>query len=202
MISPATFLAVAVFALATLATPGPNNMMVTASGVNFGFRRTVPHICGICIGFPAMMLAIGLGLGNFFAAYPQSHSIIKYAGAAYLCFLAYKIAVADGGGGAENKKTGGRPFTFLQAAAFQWVNPKAWAMSAGAMSTYTTLEGDIALQVVVISIIFLALAFPCVSIWGLAGAAAGKFLRRGKWLRRFNWMMAILLFASVIPFIA
>jgi threonine/homoserine/homoserine lactone efflux protein len=122
------------FAISTSITPGPNTLMLLASGVNFGFRRTLPHMLGIAVGFPAMIMAIGLGLGGLFEAYPRSHVILKYVGMAYLLWLAWKVATAER---AEDAAYESKPFGFFQAAAFQWVNPKAWTVSVSAIATYT-----------------------------------------------------------------
>ena len=121
-------LAFAGFAFVSSVTPGPNNAMLLASGVNYGFRRTVPHIAGISLGCVAMLILVGLGLGRLFAAVPQLYLILRYAGAAYLLWLAWKIATA---GPMTDQKAASRPMTFWQAAAFQWVNPKAWILGGG-----------------------------------------------------------------------
>jgi threonine/homoserine/homoserine lactone efflux protein len=184
------------FAVVTTATPGPNNVMLTASGANFGFRRTLPHMLGIAIGFPVMVVAIGWGLGEIFHEFPVLHEVLKYAGTAYLLFLAWKIATAGRVGTAENR---GRPMTFLQAAAFQWVNPKGWMMALGAISAYTTVGGNPFLETLVIAAIFAAVAMPCIGIWALFGAGIGRLLQSDTWLRVFNLTMAALLIASLVP---
>ena len=185
----------AVFAFSTLITPGPNNMMVAASGVNFGFRRTRPHILGICFGHSAMTFLIGIGLGRVFVEYPQVHLIMRYLAFAFVCWIAFRIATADIGGGGKNKN----PMTFFQAVLFQWINPKAIAMSIGAVTTFMT--GDAALaQAALIAGVFLLLALPCISSWALFGAAIGGYLRANrKMLRAFNITMAILLIVAMLP---
>ncbi|MGH6933478.1 MAG: LysE family translocator, partial [Dongiaceae bacterium] len=150
-----------VFAIATSITPGPNLILIAASGVNFGFRRTIPHMLGIVVGFPIMMLAIGLGLGEVFKASPLLHEMLRYVGGAYLLFLAYKIAVA---GHAKEFGPIPKPFTFLQAAAFQWVNPKAWLIAVGAVSTFTSVGGDPLNEVLLIAVIFGLVSVPCVGL--------------------------------------
>ena len=127
------------FTFATSVTPGPNNAMLTASGANFGFRRAVPHMLGIILGFPAMVLAIGLGLGTVFSALPWLHLALKYVGAAYMLYLAWRIATAERGKGAAAAK----PISFFEAAGFQWVNPKAWIMGVGALAAYTVPEAPV-----------------------------------------------------------
>ena len=190
---------VTLFAAASLSSPGPNNVMVTASGVNFGFRRTIPHMLGIAIGFAVMNLAVGLGLGRVFETYPEIHLVLKYISIAYLVYLAWKIANAGHAkeGGARSK-----PFTFLQAAAFQWVNPKAWAVAVGAVATFTTVGGDLLAEVVVMSLIFLLWTIPSASTWAFFGTVIGHFLYTPGRLKVFNWFMAGLLLLSLIPAIA
>ena len=184
------------FALATSVTPGPNNIMLTASGANFGFRRTIPHMLGVAIGFTVMVLAIGLGLSEVFKALPVIHQLLRYGGAAYLLYLAYRIATA-----APTTPDGaraGRPLTFLQAALFQWVNPKGWMMAVGAISAYTTVGGDLVQESILIAGVFGAIGLPAVALWAGLGAAIGRLLQ-AKWaLRAFNVAMALLLVASLV----
>lgn len=129
--------AIALFAFSSGITPGPNNIMLMTSGVNFGIRLSLPHLAGICIGFPCMVLAIGLGLSAVFQAYPLLHLIIKYVGIAYLLYLAWLIA--NSSSRMEGKQTA-KPLSFVQAAAFQWVNPKGWIMAVGAIATFTVMD--------------------------------------------------------------
>lgn len=185
------------FAVSTSITPGPNNVMVTASGANFGYRRTLMHILGISLGFPVMVVAVGLGLGGLFQAWPGLHVILKYVGCVYILWMAWKIATAGGMGGPSAKP--GKPFTFLQAAGFQWVNPKAWVMAVGATAAYTSAGGYFYLEIVLIASIFLIVSIPSISIWTLFGVAIGKMLTARKWLRIFNAVMALLLVVSLIP---
>lgn len=185
-----------IFCTTAVFTPGPNNVMLTASGVNFGFGRTVPHILGIAIGFALMNLLVGLGLGSVFETYPQIHKVLKYVGMAYLVYLAWKIATS---GEAKGVKARAKPFTFLQAAAFQWVNPKAWAIAVGAVATFTTLRGDLLVEVVVMSLVFFLVTFPSASIWTVFGLFIGRFLHTPGRLKAFNWFMAGLLVVSIIP---
>lgn len=189
-------LAFALFAFVTSVTPGPNNMMLLASGVNFGFNRTVPHMLGICCGFFSLVLAVGLGLGAAFQAYPLLYTILRYVGAAYLLYLAWKIATS----GPASDATGaeGKPQTFMQAALFQWVNPKAWVMAVGAISTYTPLQGYFT-NVMIISAVFALINLPTVSIWAGFGSLLRNALRDPFWLRVFNVGMAVLLVVSLYP---
>jgi len=189
-------LAFALFAFVTSVTPGPNNMMLLASGVNFGFNRTVPHILGISIGFFSLVLAVGLGLGAAFKAYPLLYTILRYAGAAYLLYLAWKIAMSGPASDASGQE--GKPQTFLQAALFQWVNPKAWVMAVGAISTYTPLQGYFT-NVFIISAVFALINAPSVCVWAGFGSLLRNALRDPFWLRVFNGVMAALLVVSLYP---
>ena len=182
------------FVLAMTITPGPNNIMITASGANFGFRRTIPHLMGIVIGFPVMTLAIGVGLGELFRTWPVVHTALKYVGTAYLLYLAYRIATAARGAAAQGRA---RPLTFLEAAAFQWANPKGWMMAVGAISAYTTVGGDPFLESLIIAVTFGVIAVPAVGVWALFGVAVGRLLRSDRALRLFNLAMAALLVASL-----
>ncbi|AZE47605.1 MULTISPECIES: LysE family translocator [Pseudomonas] len=189
-------LAFALFAFVTSVTPGPNNAMLLASGVNFGFRRTVPHILGISSGFLVLVLAVGLGLGAVFEAYPVLYKVLRYVGAAYLLYLAWNIARS--GPVSQDVDGKGRPLGFWGAAAFQWVNPKAWVMALGAISTYTPLQGYF-FNVVVIASLFALINAPSVGVWAGFGSVLRNVLRDPRWLRLFNYGMALLLVISLFP---
>ncbi|RMO02235.1 Amino acid transporter LysE [Pseudomonas cannabina] len=189
-------LAFALFAFVTSVTPGPNNMMLLASGVNFGFSRTLPHMLGISVGFFVLVLAVGFGLGSVFRAWPVLYTLLRYVGAAYLLYLAWKIATS--GPAAENVESKGEPFSFMNAALFQWVNPKAWIMAIGAISTYTPMQGYF-YNVVVISAVFALINLPSVGIWAGFGSLLRNVLRDPLGLRIFNGVMAALLVASLYP---
>jgi len=189
------FLPLLAFTVVMTITPGPNNIMITASGANFGFRRTVPHLLGIVIGFPVMVVAIGAGLGEVFKSWPIVHEVLKYAGTAYLLYLAYRIATAGRG---EDRQGRGRPMTFLEAAAFQWANPKGWMMAVGAISAYTTVRGNPLLETLIIAVMFGIVAVPAVGVWALFGVAVRRWLRSDRALRIFNLTMAALLVASLV----
>jgi threonine/homoserine/homoserine lactone efflux protein len=189
------FLALVAFAFVTSITPGPNNMMLLASGVNFGFKRTIPHMLGIGIGFTLMVFLVGMGLGQIFVAYPAAYTALKYLGAAYLLWLAWKIAHS---GPVGEGKSGGRPMRFIAAAGFQWVNPKAWVMAVSAVTNYA-IAGRPILSAVLVAVTFGLINLPTVSTWTLFGTALRRFLNDPKWLRAFNWTMAALLVASLAP---
>jgi len=183
------------FVVVSSCTPGPNNLMVLTSGANFGIGRTLPHILGIAFGFPVMILAVGLGLGFVFDAYPVVHTVLKYATFAYLLWLAWQIASA----GRPHEIDEAKPVTFLQAAAFQWVNPKAWAMGIGALALFTTATGDKIVQVGIIAFCFGLVCVPNGLAWAVFGRAIAGFLDDDRHRFWFNIGMAVLLVVSVAP---
>lgn len=191
-------LAFVAFALVTSITPGPNNMMLLASGVNFGIRRSLPHMLGISLGFMVLVIAVGMGLGQLFERLPVLHDVLRYVGAAYLLYLAWKIAQSGAPQGRDTPSA--RPFTFLQAAAFQWVNPKAWIMAIGAITTYTPHEGFFT-NVLLIAALFALVNCPSVGLWTVAGSLLRKWLDNPRALRAFNIGMALLLVASLYPIV-
>lgn len=191
-------LAFVAFALVTSITPGPNNMMLLASGVNFGIRRSLPHMLGISLGFMVLVIAVGMGLGQLFERLPVLHEVLRYAGAAYLLYLAWKIAQSGTPQGRDTPNA--KPFTFLQAAAFQWVNPKAWIMAIGAITTYTPHEGFFT-NVLLIAALFALVNCPSVGLWTVAGSLLRKWLDNPRALRAFNIGMALLLVASLYPIV-
>ncbi|UZJ61914.1 LysE family translocator [Pseudomonas sp. KU26590] len=186
----------AIFAFVSSITPGPNNTMLLASGVNFGFFQTIPHALGVSLGFMAMVLAVGLGLGAVLEAFPSIYSFLRYAGAAYLIYLAWKIATS--GPLESGSHVNSRPLSFLGAAAFQWINPKSWVMAIGAITTYTPSEGYI-YNVVVVAACFAVVNIPCVLSWAGFGSALRRFLTKRSYLHAFNITMAILLIMSLYP---
>jgi threonine/homoserine/homoserine lactone efflux protein len=188
------FLALLGFAFVTSVTPGPNNMMLLASGVNFGFRRTVPHMLGISLGHAVMVFLVGMGLAGMFKAWPPALLVLKGASVAYMLWLAWKIAHAGAPGEGRGKP---QPMTFLQAAAFQWVNPKAWAMALGAVSAYVAEPSPLAYATVAGA--FALVNLPSVSVWAGAGQAVRRWLDGPGRLRLFNWTMAGLLVLSLWP---
>lgn len=188
------FFALVAFAFVSSITPGPNNLMLMASGANFGFRRTVPHMLGIGIGFTVMVVLVGVGLLQVFDAFPLSYTLLKMFSVAYLLYLAWKIANAAPVQAAEAT---GTPMTFLQAAAFQWVNPKAWAMALTATSAYAPSQSLAAIGFV--AVVFGAINLPSVSTWTVLGQQMARFLTNPRRLVLFNWTMAVLLVASLYP---
>lgn len=187
-------LALALYAFVTSATPGPNNMMLMASGVNFGIRRTVPHMLGVAWGFALMIVLLGLGVDQLIASSPALKETLKWASLAYMLWLAWKIANASAPRNASKAKRT-RPFTFLQAAAFQWVNPKAWAMGLGALSAYAAGVGG----ALIVGAVFAVINLASVSIWAISGQSLRRLLTTPVRLRFFNVTMAVLLVASMLP---
>ncbi|MGQ3018095.1 LysE family translocator [Phenylobacterium sp.] len=187
--------ALGLFAFASSITPGPNNAMLMASGANYGFARTLPHLAGVVLGFTFLLLAVGFGLGGLFATFPAAHTLLKGLGAVYLVWLAWKIATAGAMGEGASV---GRPLTFLQAAGFQWVNPKAWTMAVGVAAAYVPRQGG-ALDMLVAGLVVFAISIPCAAAWAGSGVALRRILERPSALRLFNWSMAALLLASLAP---
>jgi len=185
----------ALFALVSSITPGPNNVMLASSGLNFGFRRSLPHLLGVNLGFSLMIFLVGIGLGSVFQQTPALYTVLKYAGAAYLLYLAWKIANS---GPMEEGEARGKPFTFLQAAAFQWVNPKAWVMAVGVVATYTPQNGFFA-NLVIATLVCGIINLPSIGIWVTFGTALRRVLHKPAAIRAFNIGMALLLVASLYP---
>ena len=190
-----TLLALFLFAFTTSITPGPNNMMLFASGVNFGFVRTVPHMLGIGAGFFVLLIAVGFGLGALLHSVPLIYTTLKFAGGAYLVWIAWKIGTSRSLG---EGKAGAQPMTFLAAAAFQWVNPKAWVMAVSAMATYTSSESYL-MSVLVVGIVFALVNVPSVSTWAGFGSALRQWLSEPSRLKCFNITMAVLLVVNLWP---
>ena len=190
------FLALLVYAFVTSITPGPNNLMLLASGVNFGIARTIPHMLGISIGFFVLLMAVGFGLGAMLTAFPALHIALKIAGAAYLVYLAWKIAMSRSLSGGEEAEA--RPMRFIDAAAFQWVNPKAWVMAVTAMAVYTNPDHPF-ISVALISFAFAIVNLPSVSVWAGFGTALRGFLSDPARLKWFNIAMGVLLAATLWP---
>ena len=188
-------LALVAFAFVTSITPGPNNLMLLASGANFGARRSVPHMLGISGGFTVMVALVGLGVMAAFDAHPSLHIALKVVSVAYLLWLAWRIAFAAPL--PDEPDAGGRLMGFVAAALFQWVNPKAWAMALSAIAAYAPDRSLAA--VVVVAVVFGAVNLPSVGVWALLGQAMRRSLHDPVRLRAFNLTMAALLVASLIP---
>jgi threonine/homoserine/homoserine lactone efflux protein len=177
-------------------TPGPNNILVASSGVNFGFRATVPHILGVTVGYPVMLLIVGIGLAKVFIAMPQIHVVLKYVCVVYLLYLAWRIATASAVG--EARKIA-KPLTFMQAAAFQWVNGKGWVVALSAVTTYTVVNSTLPLQILALSGIAVVITLGSVCTWTFFGSMLRQYLHTERRRRWFNYSMAALLVASIAP---
>jgi len=186
--------ALAAFAFVTTVTPGPNNLMLLASGANFGFKKTLPHMVGIVVGLSALTLVVGGGLMALFEAYPILNTWLSILSAAYLLWLAWKIATAAPLKENDGK---GKPMTLLQAAAFQWVNPKAWAMGLSAITLYA--PNKTLASVLIVASVFAVVSFPAISVWAWLGIVVRQWLNSHTRYRVFNITMALLLIASLYP---
>lgn len=187
-----TLFALASFAFVSSVTPGPNNLMLMASGANFGLKRTLPHMVGVSLGHGFLILCIGLGLAALFDAVPQLRTALMVGAAIYMGWLAWKIATAAPVAG---QKSTGKPLTFLQAAAFQWINPKGWAMGLTAITFYAGVGWRGVLPVVAT---FIMVNMPSVSIWAMLGTQIARFLHDPRHMRIFNGVMAALLLGSLV----
>ncbi len=184
------------FAFASSITPGPNNLMLMASGANYGLRRTVPHMLGVSLGHSFMVTMVGLALLRLFEAYPILNTALTIGAVLYMTWLAWKIANALP---PEAQKVTGKPFTFLQAAAFQWVNPKAWVMAITAITAYAPQNWPVLSGSVLVAAVFLMTNLPSIALWAVLGVQVRRFLGTARRLRIFNVTMAVLLLASLYP---
>jgi threonine/homoserine/homoserine lactone efflux protein len=192
-------LAFILFAVVMFITPGPNNIMVLSSGITYGFRRTVPHIAGITIGVAFMVATVGLGFGTVFLAYPVLQTVLKYAGAAYLVYLAVMIALS--GPPKPGARDGRGPMTFWGAALFQWVNVKGWVMVIGTITAYAAIA-RFPLNVAIQTMLCLPLGVVSTALWTLFGSALRPVMTSERAVRAFNIVMALLLLASLYPVFA
>jgi threonine/homoserine/homoserine lactone efflux protein len=192
-----TLIAVLIFSTVMAFTPGPNNVMLASSGARFGLARTLPHAAGVTLGFPVMLFLVGLGLASILLASPLLQLAMKSVSCAYLLWMAFQIARSD-----STKESSGRakPLSFLQAAAFQWINPKAWLMAVGAISAYTAGRGgQLYLEAAMIAVITLVVSVASTLTWAAFGAGIRRWLRSATALRCFNVAMALSLVASMVP---
>ena len=186
-----SFLALVVFAVITSITPGPNNFMLLASGLNVGFWRSLPHAIGISVGFFTLLLGVGLGLGALLISFPTLHLVLKVMGAIYLLYIAWRIATSSA---VEDKSVSDyRPMTFVGAAAFQWANAKAWFMAVTAMALYTNHQHGLHLSVILVAAVFATVNFPCVAVWAGFGQILRRFFTRKKFVKCFNVASGLLL---------
>lgn len=195
-------LALFAFAFPATWTPGPNNMMLAASGATWGWRQTLSHALGVPIGFSVMLFAIALGLGQVFIAFPQIATAMAWTGCAIMLWLAWRIATAlppeertTETAGADSGR--GRPLTFVEAAAFQWINPKAWVLAIAVAGGFVRADAPLVDALVILGVFLLA-GLSSSQAWVLFGTAAARLLGRGAGLRAFNIAMALLLAASAL----
>ena len=187
-----------VFAVVMFFTPGPNNIMLLSSGLTYGFRRTVPHIAGITVGFAFMVGAVGVGLGAVFIAYPVLQTILKYGGVVYLIYLAAVIAMAEPPSADKDDRGGRGPMTFWGAAMFQWINAKGWVIVIGTITAYAAIA-QFPLNIAIQTLISLLVGTVSTVVWALFGTALRPVLTSERLVRAFNILMAILLLASLYP---
>lgn len=188
--------ALSVFCLVSSITPGPNNLMLLSSGINFGLRRSLGHLFGVALGFNAMVILVGIGVSQVFEAYPTSYLVLKYLSITYLLYLAYKIANS---GSLGDEKEGQKPISFAQAVLFQWINPKAWTMALSVNAVYAPDQTLTA--VLLVSAVFFLCNFPAITLWLVAGQGMKRLLSVPARLKAFNFAMAILLIGSFIPMV-
>ena len=192
-------LSITSFTLAGVMTPGPNNIMLLSSGLTYGYRKTLPHMVGVALGFTIMVVCVGLGIGAVFELFPMLFTALKFVGISYLFWMAWKIASSKGELKTSSKKS--KPFTFLQAASFQWVNPKAWIMAITSTVSFITDPENAFLQVLIIAFIYLLSGVISTNTWTLGGVYLKKLIKNELHVRVFNIIMAILIVASVLPVI-
>ena len=202
MMSSQLLFALIAFAFVSSVTPGPNNLMLMTSGINFGFTRTIPHMLGVGIGFTLMIVLVGAGIIQILDAIPGAQMAIRTASILYLLYMAWTIATAKPAVKeiTETDVRSARPFTFTQAALFQWVNPKAWTMALTAVSAYTP-KAQPAIGLLVVALVFGAINLPCVSAWAVMGVKLRGLLSDPGKLRIFNVTAALILVATLYPIV-
>ncbi|MDQ7083434.1 MAG: LysE family translocator [Sulfurovum sp.] len=188
------------FAVATAFSPGPNNLMLLSSGLTFGYRKTLPHIIGVMIGFPLMLVAVGLGVGTVFEIFPTLYDILKVLGMVYLLWMAWQIANSNGSI-TQDKGKKKIPFTCTQAILFQWLNPKAWIMAITATTSFTHSEGHLFVQILMIAFVYVIVGLGSTNSWALGGLFLQKVISNTRGVRVFNVTMAVLIVLSVLPFV-
>ncbi|MDT0603076.1 LysE family translocator [Thalassotalea castellviae] len=193
------FIALILFVFSTSGTPGPNNIMILTSGVNHGIRDSLPHVFGVNTGFLVMIICVGLGIMSLFQQWPLLHQLIQILGIGYLLYLAFKIATMPVNNELNSDK---KPFSFLQAAAFQWVNPKAWIICVSAIVAFSTPNNNVIEQVLIISGFYFVFGLPCSFAWLMVGKWLQNILTHEVYVKRFNRIMAIILLTSLYPMLS
>ena len=199
--TPELLAALMAFAFASSVTPGPNNLMLMTSGINFGLARTVPHMLGVALGFTLMIILVGLGIMQLIEAIPGSQTAITVISGVYLLYMAWKIATTAPAASKLEGQSSSKPFTFVQAALFQWVNPMAWTMALTAIAAYAPKSSGW-FGVIIVAAVFGAINLPSTGAWAVLGAKLRRFLSEPARLRAFNVTAALLLVASLYPMLA
>ncbi|MGA8259711.1 MAG: LysE family translocator [Arenicellales bacterium] len=187
------------FAVVAAFTPGPNNLMLAASGMNFGFRRTVPHMAGVSLGFPVLLLCTIFGIGELVVRFPVLGSLMQVLSAGFICYFAWRIATSDTDLGTDGAS---RPFTVWQAALFQWVNPKGWAIAIAVAGLYVPAGIHDWHKALYVTLLFFVVTFCCTSCWASLGTVIRSILRNSRVRRRVNWCMAAALVLTMVPILA
>ena len=186
------------FAFVMVITPGPNNILLLSSGLNFGYKKSLPSIFGVMLGFPIMVIIVGLGIGIIFKNYPYVYYIMKIIGIIYLFYIAYQIATSNDEIKSSSVKEK-KPFTFIQIVIFQWLNPKAWVMAITSTTLYVTNNNHSIIQVFIIAFIFLLMGIISTNSWTLGGVFLQNILKIKLHIKIFNIFMAVLIIVSVLP---
>ena len=189
-------IAIVPFSLGMGLTPGPNNIMLASSGAAFGLARSAPLGAGVVVGFPLLFVVVGLGAGAVLKTLPEAFTAAKVLGVLYILWLAWKVAHS---GEVTRKEAPARPIGFLQGAAFQWINPKAWMISLSAAATYISPRLDLKAQVLVIAGVLVATTVISCTVWAVFGERIGRLLKTPAQRRVLSWTMAALLVASIVP---
>jgi len=189
-------IALGTFAFVGSVTPGPNNLMLMASGANFGIGRSLPHMFGVVFGFVLMVILLGTGLMQVFEVFPQSYTLLRGFSIVYMSYLAWKIATAK----PQSRQVAGSPINYWQAALYQWVNPKAWAMALTAISVYAPSQSLAAIGL--IALVFGLISLPSVFLWVIIGSKLQRFLSNAARLKAFNYSMAVMLIATLYPVVS
>lgn len=184
--------------LVMVGTPGPNNLMLLASGVNFGVRRSLPHVAGIVVGCQVLLLGVAFGLGQLLVVVPGALNVLRVSGALFLIYMAASLIGSKGG--LETTGRAARPMSFVQAVLFQWVNPKAWMICVALIASYTRPE-VLPESIMFVALVLLIVGTPLILLWNIGGYTLQYWLKMGNRLRWFNWLMALLLIASIYPMV-
>lgn len=199
--STTMLISIIIFSFSSFITPGPNNIMLLSSGLSFGYKKTIPHMLGVILGFPLMIFAIGIGLNVVFERYPFIYTLLKIVGSIYLFWMAYKIAYNKGKYSIDNTNEKNKPFSFIQIVFFQWVNPKAWIMSVTTISIFISSNENSFYQLLIICFTHVLIGVISTNTWVLGGVFLKKFIHDEKNIGIFNKTMALLLIISIVPFL-